>query len=128
MLNLPASPLRVTPTARYTGTTGTWRFRHELGSVQIWTRWSSILQTSANKFIMKYKSGFTDTEIQYFKAMLFAVTLEKNCVSSPLYVKYMEAYNNIMQKESENRNDKKSIQEAIMLLERKGYKVTERIL
>ena len=77
---------------------------------------------------MKYKSGFTDTEIQYFKAMLFAVTLEKNCVSSPLYVKYMEAYNNIMQKESENRNDKKSIQEAIMLLERKGYKVTERIL
>lgn len=74
------------------------------------------------------KSPFTDEEIEEFRAMLFATTLRHGCGSAPLYQKYMGSYNNYMamrsQREAQASLDRQAEEEAIRLLEGKGYKVT----
>ena len=76
----------------------------------------------------KNKSPFTDEELEELRATLFAVTLRKGCASSPLYQKYMGSYNNFTAmrrtREAEESLALKSEEEAIRLLEGKGYKIT----
>lgn len=74
------------------------------------------------------KSPFTDEEIEELRAMLFATTLRHGCGSAPLYQKYMGSYNNYMamrsQREAQAELDRQAEEDAIKLLEGKGYKVT----
>lgn len=74
------------------------------------------------------KSPFTDEEIEELRAMLFATTLRHGCGSAPLYQKYMGSYNNYMamrsQREAQSSLDRQAEEDAIKLLEGKGYKVT----
>lgn len=76
----------------------------------------------------KNKSPFTDEEIEELRAMLFATTLRHGCGSAPLYQKYMGSYNNYMamrsQREAQAELDRQAEEDAIKLLEGKGYKVT----
>lgn len=76
----------------------------------------------------KNKSPFTDEELEMFRAMLFATTLQHGCISAPFYTKYMGSYNNYMamrsQREAEADLERQAEEEAIRLLEGKGYKVT----
>lgn len=76
----------------------------------------------------KNKSPFTDEELEYLRAMLFSVTLRPGCITSSFYQKYMGSYNNYMamrsQREAEAELDRQAEEEAIRLLEGKGYKVT----
>ena len=77
----------------------------------------------------KNKSPFTNEELEELRAMLFSVTLQHGCASAPLYQKYMGSYNNYtaMQRmrEAEKELERKAEEEAIKLLEGKGYKITK---
>ena len=77
----------------------------------------------------KNRSPFTDEELEYLRAMLFATTLQPGCATPPFYQKYMGSYNNYMamksQREAEAELDRQAEEEAIRLLEGKGYKVTK---
>ena len=63
------------------------------------------------------------------RAMLFSVTLRPGCIISSFYQKYMGSYNNYMamksQREAEAELDRQAEEEAIRLLEGRGYKVTK---
>ena len=77
----------------------------------------------------KNKSPFTNEELEYLRAMLFSVTLRPGCITSSFYQKYMGSYNNYtaMQRmrEAEKELERKAEEEAIKLLEGKGYKITK---
>ena len=77
----------------------------------------------------KNKSPFTDEELEELRAMLFSVTLRPGCITSSFYQKYMGSYNNYtaMQRmrEAEKELERKAEEEAIKLLEGKGYKITK---
>lgn len=77
----------------------------------------------------KNKSPFTDEELEYLRAMLFSVTLQPGCITPPFYQKYMGSYNNYMamksQREAKAELDRQAEEEAIRLLEDRGYKVTK---
>lgn len=75
----------------------------------------------------KNKSGFTDEDIRYFKAMLFGASLQNGCISSNMYAHYMGAYNNEMaeywHEEAEKYFEGVKKEEAIAFLEKLGYDV-----
>ena len=68
---------------------------------------------------------FTREELEELKAILFAMTLNGDCVTAPLYQKYMGSYSNFMamrrSRENEKAIEKKEEEEAIELLRGKGY-------
>lgn len=78
----------------------------------------------------KNKSPFTDEEIEEIRAMLFKVAHTPGCITTPIYERkeYQMAYFAQQEKAmrlTQEEEERQAEEEAIKLLEGKGYKVTK---